>query len=227
MDERGVALVLALMAVLLLSALGFALVATTSTELLIASNYRNGQEGLYAADAAAERALAELPAVAGWNTLFDGSTRSAFVDGPPSGVRTLADGSTIDLAQVVNTANCGKTMACTSADLTANLTGDRPWGANNPVWRLYAYGRLTDLMRAGRVDSPFYVVLLVGDDSSETDGDPLLDGVDPVNNPGTGVLALRAEAFDPRGAHRIVELTAARADTTGEAVRVLSWREIR
>ena len=68
MEERGVALVLALMTVLLLWPLGLALVATTSTELLIEANYRNSQQGLYAADAAAERALAELPAVAAWNT---------------------------------------------------------------------------------------------------------------------------------------------------------------
>ena len=48
--EEGIALIIALMAVLLLSALGFALVMTTSTETMIATNYRNGNEGLYAAD---------------------------------------------------------------------------------------------------------------------------------------------------------------------------------
>jgi Tfp pilus assembly protein PilX len=205
MDERGAALVLALMAVLLLAALGLALVATATTELMIASNYRSSQEGFYAADAAAERALAELPAVADWNALFDGSTRSTFADGLPSGVRTLADGSAIDLTQVVNTANCGKPSGCSAADLTANATGDRPWGVNNPVWRLYAYGRLADLAPAGTGDSIFYVVAMVG------------SGVD--------VLALRAEAFGPRGAHKVVELTVARAENRG--VRTLSWRENR
>ena len=71
--------------------------------------------------------------------------------------------------------------------------------------------------------------------------------------PGTGVLAMRAEAFGPRGAHKIIEVTVARTDTTGpdhrdtaqrgrdivdphqndnnglgrSGVRVLSWREVR
>jgi PilX N-terminal len=187
-DERGVALVLALMAVLLLSALGLALAATASTELLIASNYRNGQQALYAADAAAERALAELPAVS-WNTPFDGSTTSSFTDGPAAGIRTLADGSALDLAQVVAAA-CG--------------------GGSDPAWHLYAWGPVTRLLPAGQIDSAFYLVVLVADDPFESD-----------------VLSLRAEAFGPRGAHKVVELTAVRADTTGEAVRVLSWREIR
>jgi type IV pilus assembly PilX-like protein len=227
MDERGVALLLALMAVALLSALGLALAATTSTELLIAANYRNGQEALYAADAIAERGLADLPGVAGWDALFDGSTRSTFVDGPPSGARTLPDGTTIDLTEVVNMANCGKKTTCGAADLTSSGGGNRPWGVNNPVWRLYAYGRLAALVPAGAVDSAFYAMLFVGDDPSEVDGDPLHDGSDQATNPGTGVLALRAEAFGPRGAHKMIELTAARSDTTGQALRLLSWREIR
>lgn len=147
MDERGVALVLALMAVLLLSALGLALVATTSTELLIASNYRNGQEALYAADAAAERALAELPAVP-WNTPFDGSTTSSFTDGPAAGIRTLADGSALDLAQIVAAAG---------------------GGGNNPAWHLYAWGPVTRLLPAGQIDSAFYLVVLVADHPFESD----------------------------------------------------------
>jgi len=226
-DARGVALVLAMMAVLLLSALGLALAAATATELMIAANYRTAQEAFYAADAAAERALSELPSVANWDLLFAGSLQSTFVDGPPSGARTLADGSAIDLAQVTNVANCGKKTACTAADLAANLTGDRPWGANNPVWQPYAYGRLAGVAPGTAGSSIFYVVVFVGDDSAETDGDPLRDGADPAVNPGSGAVALRAEAFGPRGAHRVVELTASRTDTTGAALKVSSWREVR
>src|SRR5439155_21725553 len=33
-------------------------------------------------------------------------------------------------------------------------------------------------------------------------------------NPGAGVLALRAEAFGPRGAQKVIEATIARTDTT-------------
>jgi hypothetical protein len=220
--EEGIALIIALMAVLLLSALGFALVMTTSTETMIATNYRNGNEGLYAADAVLERAMDDLLTVPDWNKLLDGSLRSAFVDGAPSGERKLADGSSIDLGQVLNMANCGKVTDCSASDLTGNATGDRPWLANNPVWKLYAYGPINDLLPTGTLNSPFYVVVLVADDPSDNDGNPLVDGVTPCSptqdpltcNPGSGVLGLRAEAFGPRGAHKVIEVTVARTDTT-------------
>ena len=48
-------------------------------------------------------------------------------------------------------------------------------------------------------------VVLVGDDASETDGDPLRDGVPP--SPGAGVVELRAQAFGPRGARRTINMT--------------------
>jgi hypothetical protein len=207
-----VALIVAMMAVLLLSALGFALVMTTSTESMIASNYRSGEEALYAADAALERSMDDLLTVADWNTLLTGATRSAFIDGPPSGPRTLSDGTTFRLEEILNMANCGKVTSCSPTDITGNATGDRPWEADNPVWQLYAYGPINDLVPTNSINSPYYVVVLLGDDPSENDGNPAKDNLDPLY--GGGVLALRAEAFGPRGAHKIIEMTVARTDTT-------------
>jgi hypothetical protein len=230
--EDGIALVVTLMAMVLMAALGTALVLTTSTEAMIAANFRNHHEALYAADAGLERAMDELPTVPDWSSLLDGSVPSAFTDGSAAGSRVLPDGSTLDLDQVLNLANCGKPTTCSAADLTGNATGDRPWGANNPIWRLYAHNRLDALTPTGIIDSLYYVVVLVGDDPSETDGNPLVDGADPRTNPGSGVLALRAEAFGPRGAHTIIELTVVRSDASGSGpsgqpgVRVLSWREV-
>jgi hypothetical protein len=230
--EDGVALIVAMMAVLLLSALGFALVMTTSTESMIASNYRSGEEALYAADAALERSMDDLLTVADWNTLLTGATRSAFIDGPPSGPRTLSDGTTFRLEAIVNMANCGKGASCSPADIIGNATGDRPWEADNPVWQLYAYGPINDLVPSSTIHSPHYVVVLLGDDPSENDGDPAKDSVDPLH--GGGVLALRAEAFGPRGVHKVIEMTVARNDrpphdsgTGPDGVRILSWRHVR
>ena len=231
-DERGVALVVALMAMALMAALGAAIIMTTTSETMIAGNFARSEEGLYAADAAIERALDDLLTVPDWNRLLNGSTQSAFVDGPPSGTRTLPDGSTIDIGQALNMANCGKTSSCSASDLTAVVNG-RVWGANNPVWQAYAYGPLSSVLPTGTINSPYYVMVMVADDPSEVDGSPLADGVvvctggeDWTNynpnavpnnapcNPGSGVISLRAEAFGPRGAHKIVELTVARTDTT-------------
>src|SRR6185436_2079614 len=140
-DEHGMAMVIAMMAMLLMSALGIALVLTTSSETMIASNFSNSSEALYAADAAVERAMEDILTVPVWNKLLDGSTQSAFVDGPPSGARTLPDGSTIDLGQAINMANCQKVTTCTDADMNL-VTSERPWKLNNPRWKLYAYANL-------------------------------------------------------------------------------------
>ena len=238
MSEDGVAMLIAMMALLLMSALGIAVILTSSSETIIAAHFRNSLEARYAADAIIERAMDDIVGVADWNTLIDGSTQSAWVDGAPAGLRTLRDGSTIDLAQVVNLANCQKTTACSLADMNA-ITADRPWGTNNPRWKPYAYGPLRDMLPApNTIDSPYYVLLLVGDDPSETDNDPTTDGAG-VTSPGWHVIAMRSEAFGPHGAHKVIEATAGRtvdifADENdynngiGQAsVRILSWREVR
>src|ERR1051326_2027734 len=156
--EDGIAMVIAMMAMLLMTALGVALILTTSSETMIAGNFRNSQEGLYAADAAIERAMDDILTVPDWNKLLDGSTQSAFVDGAPTGQRTLLDGSTIDLTQALNMANCQKVTTCSAGDLTA-ITSERPWGVNNPVWRLYGYGNLRDMLPAtDTINSPDHLV---------------------------------------------------------------------
>ncbi len=134
-NDRGLALILALMAMLLLMALGLALVLNTAAEGLITGNFRSGQEALYAADAGVELVMDALQSVPDWNTILMGGERSAFIDGPPGGSRTISDGTTIDLTQATNMANCGHAAACTVAEMDSP-TADRPWGTNNPPPRL-------------------------------------------------------------------------------------------
>jgi Tfp pilus assembly protein PilX len=212
-DERGSAIVVALLSLLLLTALGLALALTTTTETAISANHRMGQEAMNAADAAIERAMQDLLTIPDWNRALSGTEQSSFIDGGPSGTRTLPDGTTIDLGQLTNLARCGHTSSCSAGDIATN-TPERAWGANNPVWQLYAYGPVSELLPTGTVNSPIYVVVMVGDDPSETDGDPLTDG-SSGGNPGSGVLSLRAEAFGPHGTHRVVEATVARTLSSG------------
>jgi hypothetical protein len=210
--EDGVALLLAIMTVLLMSAIGTALILASSSETMIAAHFRDNLEARYAASVMLARGVDDLAAVDDWTSVSGGVLQSTWVDGVPAGARTLPDGSTIDLVQIRNLANCQKAVACAADDLAA-VTDDRPWGVNNPRWTPYAYGPLRDMLRRGAIDSPYYVVLFVG------------------NGPAAALLALRAEAFGPRGAHAIVEATADKTDyndETGQAVvRILSWREVR
>jgi len=219
--ERGTALVVVLIAMVLMSAVGITLVLSTSAETRIAGNFRSAQEALYAAEAGANRAIADLRSVPDWSLLPGGTILSSFADGAPSGTRQLDDGSMLDLVQTVNLANCEKPAGCTDSEMNAS-TEDRPWGANNPRWKLFAYGRIREMLAGTVIDSPHYVVVMVGDDPGETDNDPSQDGA--AGSSGAGVFAVRSEAFGPSSAHKVVELTFTRS---GAAVRLLSWRELR
>ena len=71
--EAGIALVLAIMALLLLTFLGLTLAATTSTELQIATNYRWSEQARYNAEAGLEAGkviLRNIPTTVSWATLL-------------------------------------------------------------------------------------------------------------------------------------------------------------
>src|SRR4030095_6790215 len=210
--EQGDALIIALMAMLLMTALGMALTLTTMTESRIAANYRAGTEALYAADAAVERVMDDLLTVPDWNAVLAGTTTSAFVDGVAGGLRTLPDGRSINLTEATNMVRCGKVSTCSDADLNA-MTDERPWGSNNPRWQLYAYGPMKDMIQTNTINSNMYVIVWAADDPSETDGNPPQDGIDSTN-PGRGVISLLAHAYGPGGVERVLEITVARTDTT-------------
>lgn len=206
--ERGNALVMVLGGILLLSAMGLGLVLLSTTETLSSGNARRASQTLYAAEAGIERALPDLLGAADWSAVVGGRLSSGFLDGAPGGERLLADGRRISLDAVVNLANCGSAGGCTPAAMDA-VTEDRPWGRNNPRWRLFAYGPFSALLPPGERMPQEYLVVLVADDPAETDDDPLSDGR-PGASPGAGTLLLRAEAFGLTGAHRVVEATVVR-----------------
>ena len=211
--EQGVALIIALLSMLLLTALGMALTLTTTTEHKISTNYRDGVEAMYAADAAVERVMQDVLTIPDWNDIINGNVTSSFVDGVP-GTRTFPDGSYVDLLQATSMANCGQTSACGAAALDT-YTPERPWGQNNPRWTLFAYGPLEDIVPTSTINSHMYVVVWMADDPSENDNNPLVDGdTSSGPNPGGGVLSMMAHAYGPGGVRRVVEATIARTDST-------------
>jgi len=196
-DERGTALIIALMAMMLLTALGAAVVMVANTETHIAGNYRNSQEALYAADAAVERVVQDLLLVPRWNDILSGTAQSGFVDGAMTSSKTLPAGGHVTLCCGANTAT-GQLQSQTD---TLNL-----WGANNPQWKLFAWGPLGDMLPNNQIDSPMYVAVWIADDPAETDGNPAAD----VN----GTLTLHAEAIGPSGTRKVIEVTVARTSST-------------
>jgi hypothetical protein len=204
-DERGVALVVALLSMLLLSALGLGLMMTTMSETMIATNYRDGGEAMYSADAGIERVMQDVLTVPDWDRFLAGTIRTSFTDGAEPGERALPDGSKLNLLSATNMMNCAKVATCSVADMNT-WTAERPFSTNNPRWQLIAYAPLADVIETGTVLSPMYIAVWVADDQAETDNDPTKDA--------NGVLLMRSQAFGPGGVSSVVEITLGRTDTT-------------
>jgi PilX N-terminal len=203
MNDRGSALVLVLMAAALLSALGAGLVTMGSTEATIAANFRTSAEARYAAEAAAERAVEDLVKIANWSGSLSGGVSSTFVDGTLT--PTLASNQQIDLIAL-------------TADLQQRSDAAGSWGANNPRWRLFAYGPLSAVSSTGTGPSSAYLVTWIADDPAEIDGDPAVDS--------NGRITLLARSLGLFGSTRAVQLTLIRFGPGPAGVRLLSWQEV-
>lgn len=185
-------LVIALVATSLLSALGFGLVMLSSTEAVIANNYRLGTEAGYAADAAIERVMSDVLRVPDWNQILNGEIQSGFLVGGMTPV--IPSGQQIDLSAM-------------TAELQGMTDAVFRRGANNPRWRLFAFGPLR-AMAAPPLPSHSYVVVWIADDPFEVDDDPAVDG--------NGVLIARARALGAGRTARSVEVTLTRAGLSDE-----------
>ena len=191
--ERGAALIITLLATMLLSALGIALVLTTGTETMITANYRSAQETMYAADAGIERSIQDLLRVSNWNTVLSGAQKSSFADNAKG---TMPDGTPANLTE-----------------LTANFQAesDASYGTNpnRPAWQLFAHAPLSSLLASGTVGARDYVVVWIADDPSETDGNPAADT--------NGVVMIHGEAYGDSGSRKVVEATLSRTTATGSS----------
>ena len=208
-NDRGSAVVLALLLAVLLGAIAAALAGADhdgDVDQRTASDMaRRPRTG---AEAALERALHDLAAMADW---------SAALSAPPgNATSTFDDGETVP-----------RTPAGRSLDL-ARLTSDRQaesdaragpdvFGADSPEWRLFAHAPLTALLRGPGLDLPLYLVVWVADDEWDGDGDPTADR--------NRRILVRAQAFGAGGTRRSVEARVGR--TGGGDLQLIVWREPR
>lgn len=230
MSERGIALLMVILVTAFISALGLGITLAVFMDRLAAGNLIGSVSMLYAADAGVELAAHDMARLADWTPVLAGNRLGSFVDGAASGVRAIPGGGVVDLTAATNMLNCGKATSCTSAQMTAS-SKDRPWGANNPRWRLFAYGTTTSVPQMLR-PAPCYLVVWIADDEREVDGNPSVDAASE-DAPGHGIVRVRAETFGLAGARRAVEAELVRAcpggaDVTCQAgIRVQSWQELR
>ena len=206
-DERGVALLMALVTAALVTAVATTMVMSSSTDLVITGNTRASMEAMYAAEAAGQRAIGELATIADWSTVLAA---------PPGNVT-----ATFDEGETMVRAPDGRSLSVpvlTAARQTASAVTYGPgFGADSPVWRLFGHADIRALLPPGVTSPPAYVLIHVADDGGDGDGDPESDA--------NGQLIVYAEAYGVSGAHRAVELAVSRV--TPGTIRVLSWKDPR
>lgn len=206
-DERGVALLMALVTAALVTAIATTMVMSSSTDLVITGNTRASTEAMYAAEAAGQRAIGELATIADWSTVLAA---------PPGNVT-----ATFDDGETMVRAPDGRSLSVpvlTAARQTASAVTYGPgFGADSPVWRLFGHADIRALLPPGVTSPPAYVLIHVADDGGDGDGDPESDA--------NGQLIVYAEAYGVSGAHRAVELAVSRV--TPGTIRVLSWKDPR
>lgn len=198
-DDRGAAMILALLTTLLLAGLGLSLTLLGDMERRIASNFRLDHEVWFAVDAAIERAAADLARTPDWDVVLAGAVQSTFVDSTRAPV--LRSGGTINLDAL-------------TADLQRSTSAAASFGADTPLWRLYAWGPLTRMTPTPAAGDP-YLVAWVADDVLEADGNPSDDS--------NGIVTIHALAFGPGGARRAAEAHVRRA---GGALTILARRDL-
>jgi len=211
-SERGAALIAALMITSLIGALIASLVFVVVTESRIGRNQQAAQSGGYAAAAGVERLIGELRRLPSWQLVPSATSPfPTFNDGRTTGF--LADGTPLDLARL-------------TADRQAASNAFYPSAADRPRWGLYAHASLARMTADAALSPNPYVAVWVADDAEDGDGDPTRDS--------NGILLVRAEAFDVRGAWRAVEATLeASTVRDGDGVPIMSrvavvgWREAR
>ena len=207
-DERGSALLVALLLAALMGAVAAALVTLATTETLIGASYRHAQEVSIGAEAALERALHDLGVIPDWSLVLSAppaNLTSGFDDGAstPRG----PDGRPLDLARLT----ADRQQESDARD------GPGVFGADSPQWRLFAHAAPRALLSAPGFDVPLYFVVWVADDESDGDGNASVDS--------NQRLLVRATAFGAGGARRSVEARIRRAGP-GE-LRLDGWRQIR
>ena len=211
--ERGSALLLAIILVVLLSAVAAVAMLAGQSETLLSANFRQGHEGLYVADGALQRAVRDLTDLPDWTPVLSGVATSTVADGPAAGSKPVPGGGTLVLC-------CGAPSLTDDLQARGNRGGD--WGADTPEWQIYAWGPAAGWLAADKIHSVFYAVVWVSDDVGDADENPGADSNATVN-----VIAL---AIGPRGARRAVRALVQRVPVTAGLpgrVRVVSWSESR
>jgi hypothetical protein len=172
--DDGAAVLLVLIVVSVLAGLAFAALSLADLEGAASANDAQAASVSYAADAAMDRVVRDLGAIADWTSALAGTSSSS--------LREVVAGPRAPWAEVLDL-----------PAMTAELQGeaDRVPSADRTRWTIFLAGPLTRMLPDSPPDVLPYVVAWVGDDPMDGDGNPWLDA--------NQVVRIRVSALGPRG----------------------------
>ena len=157
---------------------GLGLALTSALEPSITRHYEMANRVGNMAESAVVLAAHELAGVADWTPVLRGDWHSAVLEAAGDGTVVSVSPPDVTAGVLTSRASCGRDVPCSDAE-TAQVTEERPWGSNNPRFRLL--GVLPGRQLGGEPAlAPYVAAVWVGDDPAEADGDPDADGGAPV-----------------------------------------------
>jgi hypothetical protein len=204
------AVVAAVLATALLSALGLAIALLGSGEMTLAGRERMTRSLRAAAQGAAQLAIADLETLPNWTAVLTAGT-SADV----TAVRARLADATLNPRPPWGDAVIDLHVMTTRVQLAEDDVRGPEDAAQ--VWRLFATGPLASVAPGGG-SGPWYLAVWIADDCADTDSDPDRDS--------NGAISLHATAFGPGEAVASVDIRVVRQVSAGGVanVRVASIR---
>ena len=209
-NERGMALIVALMSMLLLTALGLGLMMTTMTETMIANNYRESGEALYAADAGVERVMQDLLTIPDWNRILHGTNsrrsstaRRAARARCQTAARSISRGDQHDELREADDLLRGRHGRLDGRAALRRRTTRA--GSSSPT------APLDEIIETGTIVSPMYVAVWIADDRRKPT---------TIRRSRAARAGRTRHSADPcrgvraHGAQTVIEVTVAKTDTT-------------
>lgn len=197
-DNRGSALVVVLVVLAIALAVAAAVTMLALLDTRLAMSTRARAEGFAFAGASAELAGVALAGQPDWTAALTGVATTLW---PRATRQPVVPGwQNLDLDRETES-------------IQAESDAAAVWGANAPLWQLYAHGHPGDLFSAPLLPRGPYVIVWLADDEAEVDGEP---GVDT-----NGVIEMRVDAFGWGPTRQSVRVTLRRLP---HGVQWVSWR---
>jgi hypothetical protein len=193
-----VALLTAICATALLMGLGVSLLLLGSGEAVLGAHHRDAVAAAYAARAAAAVGLTELRALSSWSGVVSAGTYPEV---------SLTPARLVD-SSLSPASPWGATLDLRALTARVQSESDAAGSPGDPViWRLFAYAPLSRLAPQAAQTNPLYLLVWVGDDPADGDGNPSADK--------NGILLVHAESAGADGLRSIVELSVMRRPSPG------------